>query len=313
MLKGLWVGCFLGAIISTFLGGCRSGVKLDPSLSQDERERVRVDLQALGRLSIDPHQSQWFGPVFSKPEVQASASKKSLPTQLENYLNDRIQYVLPETMIVEGRFRIPLMPEERLSATSGFVVAHNVGTSLFYQLRMQGEFEALFSVDQKQLILRSPRVGLVQLGPGFTEDRTPAGTPIDSLFRMGVLIHEARHSDCPSGLSEQALKESIDRKPVSDKSCGHLHAVCPPGHIYQGRSSCDAHPWGAYAIEAIFLQGLAEGCRSCTASQKATAKLLALDRLSRLDPVMAEKMFAGKLGLPNMAGSPEELPSRGKP
>ncbi|MBX9766455.1 MAG: hypothetical protein K2X47_04210, partial [Bdellovibrionales bacterium] len=314
MLKGIWGSILLGTAVTLCAGGCRRGVELDPSLSQEERERVQSDLSELSFLSVDSKKSQWFSYVFSKPDARArGSSERPVAAHVGTYLDERIQYVLPEKMIVAGRFRIPDESEESLHAAAGFVVATNIGTSLYYQMRMQGKFEGIFTVDQKQLRLRSPRVGLVQLGLGFVEKKTPAGTPIESLFRLGILVHEARHSDCATGLSEQSLQESIQRRPVTDKTCGHIHAICPPGHTYEGRASCDIHPWGAYAVEAIFLQGVAEGCRTCTAQQRATAKLLALDRLSRLDPTMAEKMFDGKLGLPNMIGFPEEPAQRGNP
>lgn len=317
MLEGFWGKVFLGTVATLAIGACREvGIELDPSLSKDERERVQTDLKTLERLKIDPSKSRWFSPIFlstsaptTAPEGKGGSERRGTKTKsvidhLFTYLDDRIHYLLTNDMQVQ--FDIPAELENSAQSASGFSVAQNVGTSMYYQIRMLGHPYGLFEVDGKKIPIRSTRVGLIQLGDGFTKDRTPSGQVIDSLFRVGTLVHEARHSDCSGGLPERVVIEHRGGLPISDRSCGHIHTICPPGHEYAGNSSCEAHPWGAYAVEAVLFQAVAEACEGCSSKQKQAAKLMALDRLSRLDEAMAVQMFSGKLGQPKMTAPPED-------
>ena len=308
MLKGLWGRVFFGTVTLISIGACREvEIGLDPSLSKMERERVQTDLKTLEQLKIDPHQTRWFYEIFVAPSSipqERKVQEHSVADHLFRYLDDRIQYILPAQMQVQ--FDFPPELDRVSQSAAGFSIARNVGTSMYFQVRLLGKPYGLFEVDGKSIPIRSTRVGLIQLGEGFTEKRTPSGVVIDSLFRAGTLVHEARHSDCSGGLTEQALEEHRSHLTLSDPSCGHIHTICPPGHEHAKTASCESHPWGAFSVEAIFFQAIAEACKQCSVKQKQAAKMIALDRLSRLDQAMAQKMFGGQLGKPIMTPPPEE-------
>jgi hypothetical protein len=151
----------------------------------------------------------------------------------------------------------------------------------------------------KSLPVESSRFGLMLIGPGYKPSKPSA-------HRLGILIHEARHSDCTGGITEddvQVLRKSSSARHTdltyTNQACGHLHTYCPPGHDLSDLLACDKHPWGAYAIQLVYLRAVLP---SLNAADKAALEASEVDAKSRLlydvDGLMAERM-----GEPDMTSS----------
>ena len=87
----------------------------------------------------------------------------------------------------------------------------------------------------------------------------------NSLLRLSVLFHEARHSD---GNGQYAA---------------FPHATCASGD-YQGLAACEENLNGPYAVQAILLRYFYSGCTNCTDTEKQGLLLALSDFQSRLQP-----------------------------
>jgi hypothetical protein len=113
---------------------------------------------------------------------------------------------------------------------------------------------------------KSPRAGLLEIGPGLFPDLQ--GHKVQNIlldvYRASTLFHEARHSD------------------GHGKTLGFFHATCPSWHDYAGKPACDASTNGPYTIGAMVMKNLAAQCTSqCTELTKRALQSLYLDVAGR--------------------------------
>lgn len=117
----------------------------------------------------------------------------------------------------------------------------------------------------------SPRVGIIQIGEGlfdrrFNINNSNPSAVSNSLHRLGVFFHEARHSD---GHGE---------------SLAFVHTLCPKGHDYEGLAACDVTPNGAYGTSAGVVKELLKTCTDdlCTEREREILRLTILDSENRI-------------------------------
>ncbi len=116
----------------------------------------------------------------------------------------------------------------------------------------------------------SPRAGIIRIGTGlFASDlainRLDPHAYANSIKRLSVLFHEARHSD------------------GNGDSLGFTHSVCPPGHDYQGELACDTSANGAYATGASIARELMLACNDqCTDRDLDMLKIFIMDNYNRI-------------------------------
>ncbi len=123
-------------------------------------------------------------------------------------------------------------------------------------------------------------------------------------YRQSILFHEARHSDCPTGLNRNDLdfvksKKNLRELTESFKkmSCGQLHSYCPESHKYKNLPACDHMAWGAYSAGAMFA---ALSIKSAANSKdRRVMELVTADQLSRV-LLDTDKMFAGQMRQPRL-------------
>lgn len=60
-------------------------------------------------------------------------------------------------------------------------------------------------------------------------------------YRVGIYVHEGRHSDCSSSNFNTDL-------------CHYSHTVCGPGEEFPGQEACDDIPWGSYGVGAAYFE-----------------------------------------------------------
>ncbi|HOX23364.1 MAG TPA: hypothetical protein PLL10_07865, partial [Elusimicrobiales bacterium] len=97
------------------------------------------------------------------------------------------------------------------------------------------------------------------------------------MFRLGVMIHEARHSE----------------------GGGWPHVNCPIGSkpsTLVGKPACDTTPYGAYGVGGIFLKNVALHCTNCTDKVREDAALYGNKQLSRIISLKGKQQLREDFG-----------------
>jgi hypothetical protein len=261
------------------------GLHFDDALKGTrERKLVAMDLTELAHFDLRfPAQGMsadsWFEAIFGGSDT----------ANVMAYLRDRLHVVLSAKVPLDHRMQVARLQEDAV------LMASNEGVSLWWTSeilwRRKHQHLALDVGGGNHLRVRSTRDGIVRLGSGYSD-------AIQPLDRIGTLIHEARHSDCVGGLSMDDLNQIALGRLPRNLQCGNLHSICAAGHAYEGIAACDSIPWGAYAIEGVFLVRVANGCANCSETDRQSALIDAADRFSRIDDV--DSMLGGSKGGPDM-------------
>ncbi|MCM2277580.1 MAG: hypothetical protein NDJ89_05840 [Oligoflexia bacterium] len=149
-------------------------------------------------------------------------------------------------------------PESSAKAEMG---AANIGTAVWL-LSAVNEAEVSCRVGKKLFPIQGSRAGLMMFGPGYKEAEKiigPLKLKLPTELRQSILVHEARHSDCPTGLTPsdiEVARASRNGKEFDEnyrnRRCGHLHTRCPKGHALAGLAACDDFVYGAYYFGAVY-------------------------------------------------------------
>ncbi|NDD91225.1 hypothetical protein EBZ37_03980 [bacterium] len=272
--------------------GPASFLELDAEVSEQEAADVNRAVGYLVEHPIEGESLRWYAEVFGATDSEA----------VSRFLMDRVRFILSQNTDIPSRVRILSFgaldrhdgPHQDDESGRG---ATNLATLWFLKKSVEPR-ELEFELNSRALSIDSTRIGIVQLGPAFQQ--APA------LIQAGVLLHEARHSDCTGGLWRSDLQlwaEGLD--PVG-KACGHLHVRCPEGHVYEGVYACDSEPWGAYSINLFYYLALRDRCTNCSDEERILADAASIDTASRL-LFSAQSMLSGSLGSPDMSHSTEVI------
>jgi hypothetical protein len=287
-------------------------VRLDPNLTDEEREAVVSDAARLSQVALEVGEGSLFDLTFGSTDMSG----------VIRFLDERVNLIVSrttqlESIIVQTRYRgerpLPEWMRSSLNATSkngdqdegeakGMVVASNPG-GLFWMFREQMAPKADLEVrlGNLRVPLSTSRIGLMHIGEGYVA-RDKNGEPLlSSMERIGTLVHEGRHSDCTGGIDEIDLEMMRYGFLPRNPGCLHLHQPCPEGHALEGIPACDAHAWGSYAMGAVFGVSVAKKCTNCTEEEIQGALIDALDSMERILPL--EEMMAGVRGAPDMSSS----------
>ena len=169
-------------------------------------------------------------------------------------------------------------PEEETAqedeGLSPLVVMTNAGASIYLEGKKKKQLlkfklpNGLFSTET--IVVNSPRVGILQIGEGlfnrrFNINNNEPDSISNSIHRLGVLFHEARHSD---GHAE---------------SLAYVHALCPRGHDLEGFYACDENSNGPYTVSAQVVSEMLKACGDlCTEREREILLLTVLDSQSRV-------------------------------
>ncbi|MCC7443034.1 MAG: hypothetical protein IT285_15480 [Bdellovibrionales bacterium] len=260
-----------------------------------ERKLVAQDLLRVSKLRIEADETggladRWFNPIFGGDRS----------ADVMRYLRERLRVVLPGDGDVSDLLRVANRPA-RIHVPGkmrepALLMAVNAGVNLWWTAELLwAEKRDRLYLDLgrgRVLAVRASRDGIIQLGAGYS-DR------MYRMDRMATLIHEARHSDCVGGLSREDLRRVKEDQPPRNEQCGNLHAPCPEGHAFAGMPACDAIPWGAYAVEGVYLNRVAKGCLNCKELDRQAALAGAADRFSRV--FEASALLRGQRGDPDMS------------
>ncbi len=266
---------------------------MDPELTTEERELLSSDINKASQFQVQVEPKSFYGIAFGSGDASGAI----------RYLSERVHYVLPASVNLDSR----IVFHQELSSFVGqndfaglYMMAMNVGTALWLQATQIAPHQIGFQMGNQVIPLTSSRVGIIQLGQGYTLKHN-GEYAFPELARITTLIHEARHSDCTGGLIRSDLEKIEAGEIPEHHSCGHLHVRCPEGHDYEGAFACDADAWGAYSIEALYSAAMVKNCTNCTSEEQKLALMIFADSYSRVIP--ANDMLQGKLGLPDMSSS----------
>lgn len=268
-------------------------IKFDPALPISQRNLLIDDIHGLYEQDLKVASRGYFQMVFGG----------STSIDVLRYLDARVNYFVPASIQLDDRIEA-----WELSQWFGWLpgrkdkpvtIARNVGIQLWYLQLANYPRILTFSIGGSRLLIDSPRIGIVQLDKGYRSDDP-------RISRISTLVHEARHSDCPQGSSRDDVERLMRGDFPLDRSCGNLHVICPEGHEYAGYAACDGDPWGAYAVEAIYLETARRHCVSCSREEKEIARIKALDSNSRV--LVLREMLMGKHGPPKMSSIGAEVP-----
>lgn len=214
---------------------------------------------------------------------------QATPADLKLWFKVRMTYVLQSDLT---RYQLGLVfgPDSEVglqefgsddSLDEGNTGAGNIGTAIYLSTLEEQKSRSTLSyliirINDKWVPVLSPRVGLMRIGPAlFDPDYQVNHDSIhalsNSLQRLEVLFHEARHSDGNQGAG----------------SVGFPHINCPndgtiPDELV-GVPACDDSSNGAYSVGAAVLKPLMHLCeRRCSLVEQEILKSIYLDRLSRV-------------------------------
>ncbi|MES2746280.1 MAG: hypothetical protein V4655_12690 [Bdellovibrionota bacterium] len=216
----------------------------------------------------------------------------STPESLSLWFKERIRYILRADLATyqlglvygkEGQVGLQELgpgenAEEEVNTGGG-----NIGTAIYLttldEQRVRGTLSYIVVLINDQWIpVLSPRAGLMRIGPALFDpnyqvNHTNVRAYSNSLQRIEVLFHEARHSDGNS----------------SGGSTGFPHVVCPSGSLVPpeliGVPACDNTANGAYSVGAAVLDPLIDLClrnARCSDAELKGLEAIRLDRLSRV-------------------------------
>lgn len=242
-------------------------------VNNKHQEILLQDLERLDRLNLDAREMlEWL-----EERVHYIVDQKTFKTS-RWYLGKQlfvvgtdINYPFNQKAALSGTELLSQIEEENENAVT---VMSNVGAAVYIQGKNERKLyqmkipTALFKTEN--VLVDSPRAGVIQIGPGLFESRfninnANPDSVANSIHRLSVLFHEARHSD---GHAE---------------SLGFVHVRCPKGHDYEGLYACDAYQNGAYAISAQVTEKMLNACNDqCSTREEEILKLVILDAKNRI-------------------------------
>ncbi len=277
-------------------------LKFDPEVSPALRNTIKRDILSMSNFRFDITASNPFQLVFG-----TDGSKSVV-----RYLDERVNYVIgPETSISQlieanesSTFNVAGLPIQLSSFPAHVnddlygrptVKAENIGLNLWLMQEAARPTQLRFRLDHTLIPISSPRIGLFRIYPEYLKDFF--------IENIAILIHEARHSDCTGGLTPEMIESLREGDISKSTTCGHGHSICKSGD-YRGLPACDDSPWGAYSVQAVWLDAVANHCQNCRKEDQRAARVLLLDAISRVTNY--REMFRGSLGPPDMssAGTP---------
>ncbi len=299
MKKLISTFCFITALSLTSAYAEKLDITLSNSIDLDMRTKIDKDLKNLdnmnfyktveprtlkvmGLLSLSSHTlSRWLGQRVNYIISDESNSTDDLIAQKNIFIDQNgadfpNSEILPYSLDVSSKFHKNVgETNSGKGSQASMVVMSNFGTALYMDGKDSNTIYGMNIVssktlENKKVIIKSPRVGIIQIGeglfsPDLTINESNNNAISNSIFRLSVFFHEARHSD------------------GNGKSLGFYHAICPKGHDYAEQAACDENLNGPYAVGTLMLKEMVKNCSlHCTEAEKETLKTLIVDSYNRI-------------------------------
>jgi hypothetical protein len=277
----------LGLLFSTMAMGRE--IIFSNKINPDHLKKLQNDLRVVKNMEFANKTPARTLKALGIPELNSETAHQWLTTRVGYIIEDqsveRLRELLKKEVInieeenfVYSPYRPKLIPQS-IDGTSkqakGVIIMSNLGTALYRwgkssQYLLNFNMEPVNSKKKMDITIKSPRVGIIQIGEGlFAKDRNVntknAGAISNSIARLGTIFHEARHSDGHL------------------KSLGFYHSICPAKHELAGLPACDENLNGSYTVGAVMLTEMLKACGDqCSATEKEVLKTLILDSYGRV-------------------------------
>lgn len=200
------------------------------------------------------------------------------PTTVRGWIDQRAQFILPES-VPDTAFttdgtpfnyqypnEFPVFDKAEISsAQKGMTVMRNLGVAYYLSGKRMGQLASVNISGLGSFPLTSPRVGVLQIGDGFSRVVANLDAYTAQAYHVATLVHESRHSDGHGA------------------NIGFLHEKCLTGD-YAGRPACDKFSNGAYKMDTLVIKSYLRSCVECSYGQRETLRLIYLDSESRQLP-----------------------------
>ncbi len=205
------------------------------------------------------------------------------------FISDRIKYVYNVSEAVNFKVSAfsngsllgqgtlgEIMGESATLAKDDYTAGMNAGAGLAVA-GYDNDFQFKVHLPEGTVSAESTRVGIVLLTKYYSVVPGANGqqhqTPREG--RVSILVHEARHSDCPNGFGKT--------------DCGFGHSECTTGDM-AGIPACDNNFWGPYAMGALYLRGTQDNY-PYDSKEYRLIEFLADDSLSRLTSAQKNALY----------------------
>lgn len=216
-------------------------------------------------------------------------------TSASKWLGDRVKYIIEQSNLTYTQLlknKVLFIEQEDASYPNAGLSPHsfnankqgkndsllmtNTGSTLYFTGKKDSRLYGIniasneFSKRPIQVIVDSPRAGIIQVGNGlfsplYTPNTADENSLANSINRLGTFFHEARHSD------------------GNGTSLGFFHSKCPAGHDMAGAFACDENLNGPYNVGALMILEMIKSCGdNCSEKEKEFLKITALDSANRI-------------------------------
>ncbi len=272
MKKTIW-----SAIVFSFLAhSAQADIEFAKSVPKEQRKQLVQDMYYMA--------NQPWAADTKLLQLMGLSSNDGLTVL--NWVDNRVRYVIPENFelndksiyqVSDNYFPMPSetptfeqptnTPDTGGSTSTVKTVMSNIGGAVYVIGKMQHSVLGL-KIDDKKIPVTSTRIGILKVGSGlFAADqllKVSNDSEVARHFRLGTLVHEARHSD------------------GRGTSAGFLHAICPAGHRLAGYAACDRSSNGPYSVGAQFEFMTLQNCKTCSESDKELLNKMAADSYDRV-------------------------------
>lgn len=201
------------------------GIQFDCQVNSAQYKILSNDLAFLKNLNLKGQVSEQLRNLLRLPNMEGST--------LLAWLEERLKIILSDNFLIKKE------KEEEDEK----ILAFNFGAHVFRIAKAQKDHRPAARVPGIGLVnIDSPRAGLVQFLPSFFTPNDFRRLQFnDKIKRLGVLFHEARHSD------------------GNGENLGFPHIHCPKKEATKKSIlQCDTSTNGPNAVQALFLRSVAE-------------------------------------------------------
>lgn len=249
--------------------------QIHASISESSRNLLAQDLILLNTIPLENHSSE-IQILMNLDSSNAKALRCWLRARAQLFLGDslRASELIQDSAKADFKFPnsdLPLLEDTFEGTVNSGLLASNVGALGYLKGKVEKKLKAISIPGVGWVDFTSARVGLIQLSEKLFAPLKSLALPVDkiegpgnSIYRLGALFHEARHSD--------GNRESLS----------FLHNRCPQKHDYASLYACDLNLNGPYTIEGTIVKHLLSACKTCSVSEKEALRLNVLDSFSRV-------------------------------
>ncbi|HYX36936.1 MAG TPA: hypothetical protein VE954_27835 [Oligoflexus sp.] len=252
--------------------------RLVPKLFQD---KIRDDMGRIERLDLETgtDNDAILRSLLQLQDLKAATMSTWLKARIHYMIGENLSdYKLAAIISRDKTYQVFHLPPETQSSN---IAAAMSGTSVYTfgkSLKISNAVVdyVMIEVNDSWVHANALRNGVMQIGPAlfdsrFQPDPTNEKAYSNTIQRMAVYFHEARHADGNSAAH----------------SLGFPHIICPAGAGVPteliGKPACDDSSNGAYSISYRMMKAYVDKCgKLCSRKDKTVLEAIVLDNLSRV-------------------------------